>query len=135
MNSTSAESKTREGPPDLTMFAPKGGYLYRDEVPKVPLGEQLIWIAKLKAHPGKRGEMVDFALKHANNVHRTEGDCLSFLVLESTQDEETVVLFERYTSEEFFEKTHRTSESMKEYQANVSSVRTLREEDDANVSL
>jgi quinol monooxygenase YgiN len=58
-------------------------------------------------------------LTHANNVHRTEDETLSFLVLESSEDDTSLVLFERYTSQEYFEKVHKVSESMQQLRENV----------------
>ena len=71
-------------------------------------------IATGKAHPGKRDELLNVILTHATNVERDEAEALSFLILESAEDEETVVIFERYTSETYFQKTHMRSESMRE---------------------
>jgi len=83
------------------------------------LRDQHIWIAKLQAAPGKRDELIAAALTHAGNVHRTEEEALSFVVLERKDDDVSVVLFERYTSKEYFEQIHRPSASMKEYQGKV----------------
>ncbi|KAF2103133.1 hypothetical protein NA57DRAFT_72117 [Rhizodiscina lignyota] len=113
-----ASSDTRQSL-DVQAFTPKGGFLWRSEPPKLPLGDQFIWIAFLKATPGKRDELISYALTHAGNVHRTEDETLSFVVLEKDDDKETVVLFERYTSEEYFEKVHKTSETMQQYRANI----------------
>ena len=64
--------------------------------------------------------MMEAVLTHTANVERTEEETLSFLVLESTEDEVGIVLFERYTSKEYFENVHATSESMKEFRGKVS---------------
>lgn len=58
-------------------------------------------------------------LTHTANVTRDEDETLSFLVLESTDDDISVVLFERYTSEKYFKEVHFTSDSMKEYRSKV----------------
>lgn len=114
-----AKLDTRSGPPELSFFTSKGGFLGRDETPSLPLGDQFIWLAKLKAHPGKRDEMIKAALIHADNVKRTEDETLSFVVLESTEDDVSIVLFERYTSEKYFKDVHAVSETMQEYRGKV----------------
>lgn len=106
-------------PSELSFFQPKGGFLYRDQTPSVPLNKQFVWIAKFKAHPGKREEFMEAILTHTGNVQRDENETLSFLVLESIEDDVSIVLFERYTSEEYFKNVHFTSDSMKEFRANV----------------
>lgn len=107
---------------EIESYVPKGGYLYRSEVPSIPLRDQLIWIAYLKARPGKRDELISACLTHAGNVHRTEGETLSFVVLEKKDDDQTIVLFERFTNEEYFEKVHRTSDTMKQCREKVRAV-------------
>lgn len=82
--------------------------------------DQFVWIAKLDSHPGKFNEFVDALKTHAANVERTEDETLSFLVLQSQDTENSVTLFERYTSEEYFKDVHSTSESMQEYRKKVS---------------
>ena len=114
-------SDTRNGV-EIQSYTPKGGFLWREELPNVPLHDQLIWIAKLQSAPGKRDELIEAALIHANNVHRTEDGALSFVILERNDDDVSVVLFERYTSKEYFDTVHRPSASMKEYQRKVSGV-------------
>ena len=96
------------------------GFLWRDEVPKVPVGEQFVWIAKLDANEGKLQDLKDAIKIHAGNVQRTEDGCLSFLVLESNDKKDSVTLFERYTTEEYFSEVHSKSESMQEYRKKVS---------------
>ena len=85
----------------------------------MPAGDQFIWIAKFKAKPGKRPDLMSAILTHTANVTRDEDETLSFLVLESTDDDVSVVLFERYTSEKYFKEVHFTSDSMKEYRSKV----------------
>jgi quinol monooxygenase YgiN len=104
---------------ELKTFAPKGGFLWRSEPPKLGLGDQFIWIAKYQSHAGKRDDLLAAVLTHANNVHNTEDETLSFLVLEGTEDDTSLVLFERYTSESYFEKVHKVSDSMQQLRANV----------------
>lgn len=116
-----AGSDTRQSL-EVQTYTPKGGFLWRSEVPTIPLRDQFIWIAKLQSVPGKRDELLAAALTHANNVHKTEGETLSFVVLERNDDDVTIVLFERYTSEEYFERIHKPSESMKQYRENVRAV-------------
>lgn len=53
------------------------------------------------------------------NVHRDEKDTLSFLVLESMEDDVSLVLFERYTTEDYFRNTHAKSQSMANYREKV----------------
>lgn len=85
----------------------------------MPVKDQFIWIAKLKAHPGKRDELIKVILTHATNVERDEEETLTFLVLESSDDADAVVLFERYTSEKYFREVHFASKSMAEYREKV----------------
>jgi quinol monooxygenase YgiN len=59
-------------------------------------------------------------LTHTGNVQRTESDTLSFLALESTEDDVSIVLFERYTTKRYFDEVHFTSDSMKEFRSKVS---------------
>lgn len=121
MYSMVANADTRQSL-DVETYTPKGGYLWRSELPKVSLSDQFIWIARLKAHPGKRDDLVSAALVHANNVHRTEEETVTFVVLESNEDKDLIVLFERYTSEDYFEKVHKPSESMAEYREKASGI-------------
>ena len=100
-------------------FTPKAGFLHRDKLPDTPLSEQFLWIAKLDAHPGKLPDLMEAVSTYAANVERTEDGTLSFLALESKDKENSVTLFERYVSEEYFKDTHATSESMKEYRNKV----------------
>jgi quinol monooxygenase YgiN len=104
---------------ELKFFTPKCGFLWRSEPPKLGLEDQFIWIAKYRSHAGKREDLLAATLTHMNNVHRTEDETLSFLVLESSEDDTSLVLFERYTSQEYFEKVHKISESMQQLRANV----------------
>lgn len=115
-----AKADTRESL-NVETYTAKGGYLWRSDLPKASLRDQFIWIARLKAHPGKRDELIAAALVHANNVHRTEDEAYTFVVLESNQDPDLTVLFERYSSEDYFEKVHKPSESMQEYRDKVCS--------------
>ena len=106
---------------EIESYTPRGGYLWRSEVPKTPLRDQFIWIAYLKAKSGRRDEMLAACLTYAGNVHRTEDETLSLVVLEKNDDDHTIVLFERYTSEDYFEKVAKTSEAMKQYWEKVRS--------------
>jgi quinol monooxygenase YgiN len=58
-------------------------------------------------------------LTHTGNVQRTEDQTLSFLALESIEDDISIVLFERYTTKKYFEEVHFTSDSMKEFRSKV----------------
>ena len=58
-------------------------------------------------------------LTHTGNVQRTEDQTLSFLALESIEDDVSIVLFERYTTKKYFEEVHFTSDSMKEFRSKV----------------
>jgi quinol monooxygenase YgiN len=113
-----AKADTRESV-EVKLFTPKGGFLWRSEPPKLALQDQFIWIAKFQSHAGKRDNLLEAALTHTNNVHRTEDETLSFVVLESSEDDTSLVLFERYTSKEYFEKVHKVSETMQQFRANV----------------
>ena len=103
----------------IQKYRPKGGYLWRDQVPSSPLKDHFIWVARFKAHPGKRDEFMQAILTHTGNVQRTEDQTLSFLALESIEDEVSIVLFERYTTKKYFEEVHFTSDSMKEFRSKV----------------
>jgi quinol monooxygenase YgiN len=117
-NRRATEAQTRQSV-ELKIFNPKGGFLWRPEPPKIALTDQFIWIAKLRSHAGKRNDLLAAALTHTNNVHRTEDETLSFFVLESSEDDTSIVLFERYTSEDYFERVHKVSESMQQFRENV----------------
>ena len=101
-------------------FIPKAGFTTRDKASPIPLNEQYVWIAKLDSHPGKFDEFMSAVATHAANVERTEEETLSFLALASRDKENSVTLFERYTSEDYFKNTHGTSESMEEFRAKAS---------------
>ena len=106
-------------PASIMSFAPKCGFIFRDEVPDVSLSDQFVWIAKLDSHDGKFDEFMEAVSTHAANVERTEDGTLSFLAFQSRDKENSVTLLERYTSEEYFKNTHNTSESMKEFRSKV----------------
>ena len=112
-----------EKPTEIAFYETKFGFLQREDVPSTPLDSHFIWIAKLTAQPGKRGEIVDACRVHAGNVERTEKETFSFLVLESTDNDVDLLLFERYASEKYFKDVHFVSESMKEYRGKVSAKR------------
>ena len=103
--------------PSRMTFKPQTGFLYHEQLPSAKISDQFVWIAKLDTHPGKRSELLEVIRIHAGNVERTEDGALSFLVLESADDENSVTLLERYVSEEYFKEVHVVSESMKEYRA------------------
>ena len=113
------KSDTGFRPGELKRFKPKGGHLWRDKLPSSPLKEHFVWIARFKAHDGKRDEFMAAILTHTANVERTEPDTLSFLALESTEDDVSIVLFERYTTKKYFDEVHFTSDSMKEFRSKV----------------
>lgn len=69
---------------------------------------------------------MDAILTHTGNVQRTESETLSFLALESTEDEDSIVLFERYTTKKYFEEVHFTSDSMKDFRSKVYAVQSPR---------
>ncbi|KAF2104536.1 hypothetical protein NA57DRAFT_70740 [Rhizodiscina lignyota] len=113
-----AKSDFYSNPVEIIKCNAKGGWVWRDEPSKLPLGEQFIWIATFKAHPGKRDDFMKVVLRHTDNVYRTEDETYSFLVLESAEDDVSVILFERYSSEAYFKNVHATSESMQEFRKN-----------------
>ena len=114
-----AKEDTRAKPVEAQFYKPRGGFLSREQPPSLPLDDQFIWIANFKAKPGKRDELMDVVLTHTKNVERDEKDTSSFLVLEKTDDDVSICLFERYTSEEYFKTTHVTSNSMQEFRSKV----------------
>jgi quinol monooxygenase YgiN len=101
--------------PSRTSFTPHTGYLYRDQLPSAKISDQFIWIAKIDTLPGKRPELLKAIHTHTGNVKRTEEGTLSFLVLESKDNETSVTLLERYISEKYFKEVHAVSASMQEY--------------------
>ena len=119
LDSNVKQSDTRTKPVEVNIYQPRAGFTQRDDASTVPVKDQFIWIAKLKAHPGKREDLVKVILTHTANVERDEDETLTFLVLESSDDADGVVLFERYTSEKYFRETHFTSKSMAEYREKV----------------
>ncbi len=112
-------SSLGDTPGTVQKFKPTGGYLWREQVSSSPLKDHFVWIARFKAFPDKRDEMMEAILIHAGNVQRTEPDTLSFLALESTEDDVSIVLFERYVTKNYFDEVHFTSDSMKEFRAKV----------------
>ena len=96
-------------------FHPSAGFLHRANLPSSKLSDQFIWIAKLDAHSGKRPELLSIIKTHARNVERDEEGCLTFLVLESKDDKDSVTLLERYESEAYFRDVHAVSKSMATY--------------------
>lgn len=74
----------------------------------------------MKAHPGQRSALIDAILEHAKFVEENEEEALSFLALESVEDGVSVVVFERYTNEEYLRNVHATSDSMARLRDKVS---------------
>ena len=107
-------------PTEIAFYATKCGFMQRDNVPSVPLDKQFMWLAKLTAQPGKRDQIVEACRIHAENVKRTEEETFSFVVLESTDNDVDLLLFERYSSEQYFKDVHFVSDSMKEYREKAS---------------
>lgn len=106
-------------PGALAKYTTKGGFLSREKAASEPLKDQFIWIARFKANPGKRDEFMQAVLTHTANVQRTEDGTLSFVALESPEDDVSIALFERYTSKKYFDEVHFTSGSMKEFREKV----------------
>jgi quinol monooxygenase YgiN len=121
-NSAIEKEELLDKPPSNMSFTPKAGFAQRKEASKIPV-KKFLWIAKLDSHPGKFEEFLEAIKIHASNVERTEDEALSFLVLQSHDTENSVTLFERYTSEEYFKNVHSTSESMHEYRKKVCHMR------------
>lgn len=113
-------------PTEVAFYTTQFGFLHRSDTPKEPLGEQFVWMAKLTAKPGKRGEVLEAAKIHTGNVERDEKETFSFVVLESQDNDADVLLFERYSSKKYFDEVHFTSESMKEYRSKVSRASLIR---------
>ncbi|KAK3716955.1 hypothetical protein LTR37_006010 [Vermiconidia calcicola] len=114
-------------PTEIAFYATKFGFLQREDAPSVALDEQFIWVAKLTAQPGKRDEMVEACRIHTENVKRTENETFTFLVLESTDNDVDILLFERYSSESYFKDVHSTSDSMKEYRSKIEPILAKRD--------
>ena len=108
--------------PSRMSFKPQTGFLFRSQLPSAKLEDQFVWIAKLDAHPGKRPELLEIIKTHAGNVERTEDGCLTFVLLNSQDNEDSVTLLERYESEKYFKEVHAVSESMQEYRAKTQSL-------------
>lgn len=106
-------------PTEVAFYTTKFGFMHRPDTPKEQLGEQFIWMARLTAKPGKRGEVLEAARTHTGNVERDEKGTYTFVVLESQDNDVDVLLFERYSSKKYFDEVHFTSESMKEYRTKV----------------
>ena len=77
-------------------------------------------VIELTAKPGGRDQILEACRVHSGNVERTEKECFSFLVLERTDNDVDILLFERYSGEKFFKEVHFVSDSMKEYREKVS---------------
>lgn len=106
-------------PTQVAFYASKFGFQQRQDSPEVSLGDQFIWMAILTAKAGKRDEVLEACRIHTGNVERDEKETFSFVVLSSQDNDNDILLLERYSSEKYFEDVHFTSESMKEYRAKV----------------
>ena len=74
---------------------------------------QLGLIATIKTVPGKRDEYLKHLKAHRERCLETEPDTLKFEILLPREDDDTIMLYEVYTSPEAFE-VHRTGPSMEQ---------------------
>lgn len=118
-SSQSESSNLLEKDASIMSFTPKAGFAHREKASSTPLNEQFVWIAKLDSHENKFDEFLEAIKEHAGNVERSEKGTLSFLVLQSHDSKNSVTLFERYTSEDYFNNVHHNSENMEKHSKKV----------------
>jgi quinol monooxygenase YgiN len=68
-----------------------------------------IWTGKFVTEPGKADEMIEAIKENLPYVEASEPETISFLLLKGTDDEDTVYVWERYTSESALRDIHHQS--------------------------
>lgn len=70
--------------------------------------------------PFTRPDALAAILEHAEHVFEDEESALSFMVAEDSNDDSTLIVFERYTGEDFFQGVHVSSVSIQALRQKVS---------------
>jgi quinol monooxygenase YgiN len=84
---------------DLSHFEDVCGFLDKADDAKAGV----IYVSRIKAHAGKRDELLGKLKKLADAVDKNEKDCYSYLVLKSLDNEEDIRIMERYGSKKGLE--------------------------------
>jgi quinol monooxygenase YgiN len=98
----------------------KRGLLERKQPPKVPFADQYFWIAIMHSPTPTRTQPLTAILEHAEHVFEEEENALSFTVAEDAKADSTLIVFERYTGEDFFQGIHTSSDSIQALRRKVS---------------
>jgi quinol monooxygenase YgiN len=104
----------------VTYLTPKGGFLERAQPSKVPLADQYFWIAVVHFTPPARTQALTAILEHAEHVFEEEENALSFMAAEDAKADSTLIVFERYTGEDFFQGPHTSSDGIQALRKKVS---------------
>lgn len=97
-------------PSVLELADPVAGFIVRPNAPNHGnYPDAFIWAGKFVTEPGKADEVIEALKENLPYIESSEPETISFLIFKGIDEEDTVYVWERYTSETALRDVHHKS--------------------------